>query len=100
MIKHIEKLRFHAQLSVLRQGEILGEVKVIPHKTRPAQGVAAEVSKLAGLGAVSTIASAGAGVNGGGKGIGIEPLNCAGLSYTHNGVVLIQIGRASCRERV
>src|ERR1035441_4073482 len=33
MIKHIEKLRFHAQLSVLRQGEILGEVKVIPHRS-------------------------------------------------------------------
>ena len=89
MIQHIEKLRLHPQLGVLRQGEIFGEVEVIPHETRPAQGVASEVSKLAGPGTVSAIASAGAGVNGGSKGIRIEPLDCAGLSYTRNGVVLI-----------
>ena len=86
MIKHIEKLRFQPQLGVLRQGEILGKVEVIPDEIRPAQGVAAEVSELAGRRAISANASAGAGVNGGGKGIGIEPLNGAGLRHPGNGV--------------
>src|ERR1019366_8163877 len=90
MIKHIEKLRFQAEFGALGQGEPLGKVEITPNEAGLAQGVAAEVSKLAGRRVISAHASAGAGVDGGGKGIRIEPLGGAGLRYTGNGFVLIQ----------
>src|SRR3989442_9865874 len=55
-----------------------------------AQSVAAEVSELTILQVFAAIAIACARVNGGHKGVRIEPLNCARLRYPGNRVVVIK----------
>ena len=90
VIEDIEELRLQPELHVLGQREPFGQIEITPDKIGTAQRVAAEVSELAVLRAVSAVARAGARVDGGDKRIGIEPLNRAGLRHAGNGMVLVQ----------
>ena len=90
MVEDVEELPFQAQLNVLTEWNRLGKVKVTPKELRAAQRVAAESSKLAIRGIVAARAGAGAGVDGGNKGIGIQPLDGAGLGHPRDGFLLIQ----------
>jgi hypothetical protein len=101
MIKYVEELSVETQLHALRNGKPLGEVEIAPEELRAAQGVAAQISKLACLWAVSSIAgSCGqdlpvgelllARIHSRDKGIGIEPLNRARRCDSGNGMVIIE----------
>src|SRR5271168_1144735 len=90
MIENIEELPFHPQLHAFAERKPFREIEVAPEKIGPAQGVAAESSKLASLRRVATSASSRARINARRERIGIEPLNRPGLSDAWNRIVLIK----------
>jgi len=89
VVEDVEELAFEAQLQVLADREIFCDVKVAPGEVGAAEGVASEVSELAGLRVVSASALASGGVDGGDKCVGIEPLESAGLRDSGDGVVCV-----------
>ena len=91
MIKHIEKLRFHPQLGALRQGEILGKVESHSKRNQGRAGRCGQGFRTGRSGGVSPPLQAPVlGSTAESKGIGIEPLDGAGLSDSGNGLVLIE----------
>src|ERR1700685_3322336 len=75
---------------MLGQGEPFCQVEVTPQKIRTAQGVAAEVSELAILRAVTAVALPAARVNGRDESLRIEPLQRSWLCNPRNPMMLIQ----------
>src|SRR5580692_9565909 len=101
MVEYVEKLRVEPQLHAFRHRKPLREVEVAPEELRAAQGVAAQISKLAGLRAASPIAGPCrhdlpvgelllARIDGRDKCIGIEPLNGSRLSNEGNRIVVVE----------
>ena len=86
MVEDVEELSLDAKFHALAQWEPFGEVKIAPEKIRSAQRVASQVAKLAIGRAVAARAGSGAGIDGGDKGVGIEPLKGAGLRHSGNGM--------------
>jgi hypothetical protein len=56
MFENIKELPLKPQFHVLAQGKTFCQVEVAPQKIRTTQGIAAEISELAGLRAVAAIA--------------------------------------------
>src|ERR1700733_3362959 len=75
---------------MLGQGEPFCQVEVTPEKIRTAQGVAAQVSELAILRAVTAVALPAARVNGRDEGLRIEPLQRSWLCNSRDRMMLIQ----------
>src|ERR1035438_445874 len=94
MVEDVEELGIESQLHSLGQRKPFGDVKIAPEKVGAAQCIATEVSELAVLRRVATVASSGSRVNRGDERIGIEPLNRAGLSNARN-VAMAAIGIGS-----
>src|SRR5208282_2657255 len=90
MVEDVEKLAVQAQLDVLSERKEFGEVEVAPNKLRTSQRVASQIPELAILRTVPAQARARAGVNGGDKGVGIQPLHRARLGHAGNRVMIVE----------
>jgi hypothetical protein len=90
MVEHIEKLTFYPELHTLRHSKPFCEIEVIPDEIGTAQGIAAEVSKLAMLWVIATGALPSTRINRGNKRRRIEPLDSAQLRYPSDGMMLIE----------
>ncbi len=64
MVEDVEELSLQSQFHMLGQRKRLCEIEVVPEEVRTAQGVAAEVSKLAVLRAIVAIALSRARIDG------------------------------------
>src|SRR5579872_3635341 len=99
MIEEIEELCIKAQGHVLGHGKPLGEIKIVPEETWSAKLVSSAAPELTSGSSVATVASAGAWIDYRYKGVGIKPLNRAGLSHTQIAVTTIGIhARYQARE--
>src|ERR1035437_10289272 len=90
MVEYIEELGLYSELHPLAHRKPFREIEVIPDEIGAAQGVAAEVSKLAMLWVVATDALASTRINSGNKRGRIKPLEGARLRDTRDGMMLIE----------
>src|ERR1700686_2918023 len=90
MVEYIEELGLYSELHPLAYRKPFREIEVIPDEIGAAQGVAAEVSKLAIQWVVATDALASTRINSGNKRGRIKPLQGARLRDTRDGMMLIE----------
>src|SRR5580700_8073113 len=90
MIEYIEELRIESQFYSLGHWKPLRKIKIAPEELRTTQRIAAEVSKLAIVGGVASVAAACARIDGRDKCIRVEPLHRSGKSDAWNWIVIIE----------
>jgi len=89
MVEDIEELAFDSELYPLVHRKPFCKIEVTPEEIGAAQGVAAEITKLAMLWVVAPEALSRAGINRRDEGVRIEPLDRARLGYAGNGMMHI-----------
>src|SRR5271165_3072118 len=84
MVEHVEELSVESQFHTLGDRKPFREVEITPEESGTAQRVAGEISELAGLRAIASVAGSGCGIDRRDERIWIEPLDGAGLSNSGN----------------